>query len=656
MISVAAKQDESSALLHTLVSSLLSSFSPADVISDKSTAVCATALMKVTLLSKRGYLVGIVRNAQLLAELISVYTSASTTSVNGGTATVSTSYDVSTAASWLVEGVQLGMASGELPVSLVTPNIQLSITSTLISSSSNVVLTTPATASQLTYGSIQPKITLGSDGLKYCSAISGYAQLSALQWSINPYAGSTAVQSPLLRLTYTAQAVIATVQNYGRVTSMIVQSAVPISVASLPAYYVALQFSFKLNFNFSAISSIITARSSNLTFPACTLYNGTAYVPCRGCNISSYTDYNVTYSCFDITQLCPSSRVRRHLGDEDHGSSKALITDDNYSSKFNIEKRTSHDEDTADRYHRSLARRYPSTGTPQSSLSYGVVIHSVKVEFVDVLSFNPSKLDLAHSTVILTFMGCLCGFIVIMALFLFKTDHYEKVYKDYLKSEVDNLARKLLKDEIRKGGNDDIGPWFQTRVSSLHLKIKSMNNFSNRLSRISSRTVGTNHKRRAVYISGEMYRFDEREKDEFDTEVDGSDDDSTESIIVDGVGIDGNEHLGTAAVVTEFFLKLFPGRSIFMDITNNNCLKIVGVHHNYLSMLADSSVAQTRTIRFCNVISIILTAIFADTLLFGILEPVQSACSLMTDQVMERIRRRYASHCPDYSSAFLLHI
>ena len=55
---------------------------------------------------------GNIDNAQLLAELISVYTTTSTTSLNGGTATVSTSYDVSTAVSSLVQGVQLGMASG----------------------------------------------------------------------------------------------------------------------------------------------------------------------------------------------------------------------------------------------------------------------------------------------------------------------------------------------------------------------------------------------------------------------------------------------------------------------------------------------------------------------------------------------------------------
>ena len=108
---------------------------------------------------------GIANNAQLLADLISVYTSKSTTAVPGSPTAGGSVYDVSTAASWLVEGVQLGMASGEVPVSLVTPNIQLSVTSTLISASSNIVLTTPATVSQLSYGSVQPKITLGQAGL-----------------------------------------------------------------------------------------------------------------------------------------------------------------------------------------------------------------------------------------------------------------------------------------------------------------------------------------------------------------------------------------------------------------------------------------------------------------------------------------------------------
>ena len=182
IVDIAAKQDASSSLLNTLASSLLSSFSPLDVTSVTGRAVCSKALQIVSSLSSRGYLAG---SAQLLADLVSVFT-VQGTSATYGTYTGAVN-NVSRAASSLVQGVQLGMASGEVPVSLVTPNIQLSVTSTLIFASSNIVLTTPATGSQLAHRSIQPKVTLGPKGLRDCGATNEYAHLSVLQWSINPY-------------------------------------------------------------------------------------------------------------------------------------------------------------------------------------------------------------------------------------------------------------------------------------------------------------------------------------------------------------------------------------------------------------------------------------------------------------------------------------
>ena len=91
------------------------------------------------------------------------------------------------------------------------------------------------------------------------------------------------------------------------------------------------------------------------------------------------------------------------------------------------------------------------------------------------------------------------------------------------------------------------------------------------------------------------------------------------------------EQFGRAAVVTEFLFKLYPGRTIF--INKKNLWGIVGVQHRYLSMFVASTVTTTRTIRFFNVLSLILTSIFADTVFFGIFYPAHSACTSMTDKV-----------------------
>eukprot|EP01034_Spumella_vulgaris_P047469 gene47469-biopygen31177 len=50
---------------------------------------------------------------------------------------------------------------------------------------------------------------------------------------------------------------------------------------------------------------------SNETFPECRMYNGFTYVPCNGCNISTYNNYNVTYGCSSVDELCGGSTGRR---------------------------------------------------------------------------------------------------------------------------------------------------------------------------------------------------------------------------------------------------------------------------------------------------------------------------------------------------------
>jgi hypothetical protein len=154
-----------------------------------------------------------------------------------------------------------------------------------------------------------------SVGLSKCNFSGGYAQLSILQWGKNPYAGSTAVQSPLLRFSLTSNlpSTSTTEQDpiTGAPTSRKLIDSVNFNLSSFPAYFVSLQFLAVQDFNFTLGSAYgkTSTVTSNFSLPVCTLHNGLNYVPCQGCNISSYTNYNVTYSCYDITQLCPSDAI-----------------------------------------------------------------------------------------------------------------------------------------------------------------------------------------------------------------------------------------------------------------------------------------------------------------------------------------------------------
>ena len=648
-MTAASKQDGSPSLLATLASSLLSSFSPTDVVSDSGKSNCDSALIVVSSLSRNGYLDGSPANTQLLAQLISSFTVKSPVSAYSNSLAT---YNVSKAAVFLIEGVQLGMASGEAPVSVVTSNVQLSVTSTLVTASSNLVLTTPATASQEQYGAIQPKVTLGQSGLKNSPFSGGYAHLSVLQWSVNPYPESMRIKSPLLRLSSAIQSSTATVLNNGPISAQVQPSSATFTLQGTPAYYVALQFSSIQNFNFSAVSNgmIKIGVLQNVTVPGCALYNGVAYVACAGCNISTYTDYNVTFGCYDITQLYQSVPIA--------GSDSV------------------------------------------ASLSYGVLFQSILGELSDVLSTNPFKLNVVNSTIVLGFMGCLCGVMGVIIYYLVRVDRNEKLYKNYVKSEADNLARKLLKDDIAKGGNGDLGNSFQGHVNALNRSIKSVQGFRSLLTRSLLGRKDKDTKLKADNSLGVKFDFsnvedndndsdddekknirkgDRRYADRFDvnqtssntirtvtdagsrnnlyddfdsTHGDGDDRkynndamdtkekyyrNSSEKLI-EGINNYNStskaKEFGTAAVVTEFVSKLFPGRSIFSK--RSNAMEIVGVHHYYFAMFVSSTVTLSRTLRFLYLVSLILTTIFVDTLFFGIFYSDRSPCGFMNDEVNNR--------------------
>ena len=615
LVTATSIQDRTPSLLTTLTSSLLQSFSPWEVISDSAKTICSTALSKAVSLSRRGYLKGSKVTAQLLVDLISAFSSNSSSKSGRRLGQLIGSYPVTTAVSGLIQGVQLGMTSGEEPISLVSSNVQVAVSSALISSTGSSTFATPTTASQSLYGAIQPRITIGPGGLSTCSFTSGYAQVSVLQWASNPYPASTAVQSPLLRIAVASHAAEITTKT--SISSQVNRNNAVFSVPGVPAYYVALQFSSEQNFNFSAISSNITATTrgkSNFTLPACTLYNGAAYVPCKGCNISSYTNFNVTYSCFDITQLCPSTSVKRYLQHGEYESMDTVIGESNdYDDEGNHGEVNGHEIKT-DQQRRSLTADDDASVASVSSSTYGVLLQSIQAELSSVLSINPFKLDVAQSIVVITFVGCLGCFIFLMLIYLLRLDDDEKLYKVYVKGAADAVARSRLEEELKKGGKGDSGLSFHKHVRELNDSVRAGSSLMSFLHRSTSK--------REIYSSAKG-----EESKDYDTDADDE----------SGIGIgydirkDNTGKFFTMAVVTEFVHYLFPGSSIIAK--KRSIFGIIAVYHDYFAMLAGSTLNQSRTIRFLHLVSIVLTLIFVDTVFFGIYFPGNSTCTLMTDKV-----------------------
>lgn len=434
--------------------------------------------MDVISLSKAGYINGSLSTSQSLASVVSAFiigsptsTSTSTSTVGSkrylGTSSSATVYPVTVAVDGLIQGVQLGMASGESPVSLVSSNVQITVSSTLIAEDSNSFFSTPATASQQAYGTIAPKITLGPNGVSSCNFPGGYSHMSVLQWATNPYPYSTDVKTTLFRIS-------AASEEAGSATRI---NASVSHVDGLPAYTVALQFSI-VHHNLTITDSSLAVRrsKSNYSIPVCTLYNGVAYVPCKGCNVSSYTDYNVTYSCFDITQICPTAAITSPSGTKINipqsatnlsvsatstlsaGTSlsrNAASTDRLYPQDrgwmgggrlFGAEEEQLIDKDT--RISQFAASISDATEAP----AYGALITSIKQEIIDVLTSNPFKLNLKASTSVLSFVGVLGGIILVSLVYLLRLDYNEKLFKTYVKKDADELMRKL-EVNIKRGEN-----------------------------------------------------------------------------------------------------------------------------------------------------------------------------------------------------------
>lgn len=305
------------------------------------------------------------------------------------------------------------MVSGEDPVTLASDNIQVVVSNTLVTGLSNTVLSTPSTASQSFYGATPPKLALGPDGLSSCyspGSGSGYAQLSLLQYSNNPFTNSQSIESPLIRFSMVSTKTTNITTTSTETSALSNGDKVVIPLVGVPAYTISLQFSVIQDFNFTAGVSGSRRSKSNFTLPACTKYNGLEYVPCSGCNISSYTNHNVTYGCFDLTQLCPSSSlisVRRSL------ESSESESDNNSSIRINS---------------RGLRKINKPTETAKTEVThYGVLVESLKAELASTLSINPFALDLSKAVVVLSFMGALVGFIIFSLVIFVRMDYSEKV-------------------------------------------------------------------------------------------------------------------------------------------------------------------------------------------------------------------------------------
>ena len=379
------------------------------------------------------------------------------------------------------------MAQGENAINFVTKNIHLCVTSSLVSDTQNSRLKIPASPDEMAYGVLPTTLTLGPNGLSDCPDIGDYTQVSVLLWMTIPFANSSVCQTPMMTIGTVKQSSENTPKTSDNNTdndtaNNLKSSGQRYRISGIPAYTLTIQFPKKEDFNFTAAVNFTNSKRStsrvNFTMPACTKYNGVSYESCKGCNVSSYTNYNVTYTCFDVRQICPvttgSLYGRRNLHENNNENENKNEENGNKiynenESNYGNENRNGVIKNINNGRKRKLShnrnRILDTTITPTAN-SYSVLTDSIFAEVKNVITINPLNLDLDKSKVVLSFVGCFTGFIFIMLVYLVQRDRTEKIQKIYVKTENEKLARKLLEEDIKNGKRGDHGAIYQNHLSA----------------------------------------------------------------------------------------------------------------------------------------------------------------------------------------------
>jgi hypothetical protein len=398
----AVGQDKSSMMLDNTVSALLETYSATEVVSAEDVSTCLSVLSYLAGVAGEGYIAGSqASTVQFLAGSISQFVDVSS---SGSSAYLSEGL-ITAALDSMISGVSSSMLVGQSPQAIVANNIRVHIVNLLVDSLANITLTPPLTDAETAYGTVPSSITLPSTGLEACDLPRGHTHISIMQWALNPY-NSSFLNSPTLRFSSSGAASM----------RRSLQDTVTIGMDFVPAYYVTMQFSTPMSLNFTA--QRMGQGMANITLPECAFYDGTAYTGCNGCNISSYTNYNVTYACYDISVLCAVSSARRlQLDRVDPGRALAYTVDDD-------------------------------GGSATSIAHYSSLAVAIGQEIGGVLSENPFAIKTAMSRSVLVFVSGMVIVLLIGCIVCLKWDSFERNKFIYIQ-EGKRKDKKRKKEQYR---------------------------------------------------------------------------------------------------------------------------------------------------------------------------------------------------------------
>ena len=629
--------EHSSQLLDALVGSLLVAYDAAEVTSPGAITVCEEALTAVTELAAEGFLRNALSSTKtFLVNLVSKFVVPAS---NNSTGIASINSDqVNAAASNVARAFLDSMVDGQDPQFIVSENAQYVFRRDLVSEIVNTVIEAPSTEDGAAFNTASSGIQLLGPAVEACNNGQGYVGLSLMQWGNNPFTqsnGST-VGSAQIKL-----------DNFGSNNSY----AGPTNRSTI-AYYIINQFNVPQDFNFSiSLADALIMHIPNFTFPQCTLFDGESYVPCRGCSVSSYTNYNVTFACTDPFQLCGGRKAGRRLHDYAH-----------LSQWERPQRYLQNGDDDATN----------SVMTGSNTVQYAALFEAIGSQISNVLSRNPFAVDWAKASAIVTFVSLMLFGLCAGYVFFAHWDKIDRGFLVYAKNETDKARIKLrhaymlkmqLQDQKVNSSSSEreaavmkARKMFRISENTYHIlqeafekeheaRINLRKKLNGSLSRLSHRfgfgdlpagsfktttdDTGAGGGRaklsRAQSKSEKLFDMFSEEQSERHLEYNAVFEDEGED------SVETKDELYVANVVADFLISVMPegsvsqGKQRYMGLLNR-MLK----EHDYTAMFYDPSLKYPRSLRWLNVCMQLLINLFVDTIFFGMFYPDTGLCEQHT--------------------------
>jgi len=274
VVNVSSQRDLTPHFLTSQAGALAVAFDPSQL-NEAGVMRCSEVLTSVSLMVSGGNLDGAsVGILDLVSSILSEFMDWTMQNQHSMTDSVSLMTTLSNSLKSLQTGIQSSMVPGQYPVVTMSANMKMSVHYDIMSSLYNSTLTAGKLSGYRSYSTqIQSHLTLPTTGLDVCGYQGSYAQFSVMESGTNVFTNNSELVSGMFSLSFAKSTVRANLPDSEQNYTLVQQFPIPQSL------------------------------NSTRTPPQCVdVVNGTVF-PCP-CELRSFTEYNATFECRDVFNLC----------------------------------------------------------------------------------------------------------------------------------------------------------------------------------------------------------------------------------------------------------------------------------------------------------------------------------------------------------------